>query len=198
MIENNHIEEKKSEYNYPKKKEQKQSEKFSGLFSEKHLLKRYGRIPIYKPILDVVENSFEDQIHTSKVAEIIDNFFRVNLDRKLTKNSLASYASSYGRYLEEEGVISRIKTKGVWKKVNSTKSKNENKKENNEDLKEIEKKIIKLAKKNMWYRSKKEVSVSMISQMLNEKKQKIIKAIINLINENRVSQRPKEKIIFVR
>jgi hypothetical protein len=162
------------------------------LFAEEDLLVRFGRIPVYRKIAEYVEEQLEEKTNVSDVAKMIGNYYSDKLKKKISKQSLASYASAYGRYFEEEKeTIVRDKKKGIWEKRIKEDEKKKKKRETVD-------KILDVAEKNSWGLKTQPISISNISKSINETEDEVINAISFLIKEGIVSQRPKNKIIFVR
>lgn len=162
----------------------------SRLFEKEELLIRYGRMPVYKRIADHVEKQLEDVTKIEDVAKMIGKYYKEDMGRDIEQSSMNSYASIYGRYFEEEKkIIKRDKIKKIWIKVTEE--------EREDEKKKLAEEILKLAEKNNWDQ-KIPMPLSTIARMSGETEEKIIEAISYLIQKGFVSQRPKNKIAFLR
>ena len=104
--------------------------KFQGLFGKEQMLKNYGKMKIYKPILIYILLKTGYSFNMKNAEEIIEAYYKDKLKRKLTEKTRNTYAKGYIRYMVDEKIITKDKL-AVCRKVNWGKKKEA-------ELKEIE------------------------------------------------------------
>lgn len=92
---------KEPEQKEPEQKEHKEQKRFR-LFEDSELLARYHRVPIYRPIVDFITENVVDTFTTKDIKRCIETYYKKELNRELSPQSLRSYASAYIRYFREK------------------------------------------------------------------------------------------------
>lgn len=103
----------------PKKEEPEEQERFR-LFEDTELVARYHRVPVYRPIVDYLEKNSGEVFTTKDIQKYLKAYYTNQLNRKLKKTSLRSYASAYIKYFKKELGYTVQEDGQSWKKNGTT------------------------------------------------------------------------------
>jgi hypothetical protein len=143
--------------------------KFTGLFSPDQILIKYNSIRLYKPVYEHIQKRVGDAFEYNNVKQAIEEYYRNVLRRNTRLDTIETYTSLYIKY---------HKTK-----------------KNDKPLSE---KIYDMANKLRWTAVGREIEIATLGSNLPEyTTEEIYVAIAKLISERKVSQRPKNKVVFM-
>lgn len=179
--------------------------KFQGLFDKEQMLKNYGKIKIYKPILIYILLKTGYSFNIKNAGEIIEAYYSDKLKRKLTEKTKNTYAKGYIRYMIEEGIITRDKLY-VCRKVNwGTKKEAElqeieekaEKTIDDQRLQKIADDIYELAKKKNWNTIRRNVDVAEIgTELANYSNDEIKMGFSRLVRFGKMRQQTPGQVVF--
>jgi len=100
-----------------KKRAKKPKEKFTtNLFKKDELLARYHKVPVYRKIMEFIEERIGDFITSKDIRTLIKEYYEQKMKRKMTPSSYRSYASAYIRYLKEHRNYIEQPDRQSWRK----------------------------------------------------------------------------------
>jgi hypothetical protein len=163
---------------------------FKEIMDKSLLLKRYRKMPVYKPILDHILENTKDTFTCGEMAKIIDGYYFNKLEKPLSFQSTQAYASVYGRYMADMGLVTRDLQKGLYKKTKD--------KKDTEHINGIVNEMIHLALRESWATSKHAVEISMMKEKLKKyNDDEIQRGLAKLIQLKKIYQIDKQKIRFM-
>ena len=163
---------------------------FKEIMQEELLLKRYGRMPVYKPLLDHILQNTKATFTAKEMASLIDKYYFHVLKRAITYQSAQAYASVYGRYMGEQKLVIRDLKKGYYEKTAEKKIQ--------ATSEQIANEIMMLALRKRWITIKQNVEISVIKQELNKYAgDDIERGLAKLVEYRKIYQVDKQKVSFV-
>jgi hypothetical protein len=163
---------------------------FKGLMDKSLLLKRYRKMPVYKPVLDHILEKTKDTFTCGEMAKIIDQYYFDTLKKPLSFKSTQAYASIYGRYMGENGIVKRDLKKGLFTKIKAEKA--------IEQMTGISNEIVHLALRESWITTKQIVDIPTMKEKLKKyNDDEIQRGLAKLIQLKKIYQIDKQKIRFL-
>ena len=80
---------------------------FTPLLSKENILRSYGKIKIYKPILVYIMLKSAQSFNKDNIMKILDAYYREKLKRTLGENTRYNYTKAYIRYMVENQIVTR-------------------------------------------------------------------------------------------